>query len=170
MGRGAIYILVLLLWSISARAIDNRYVFKKLNNEDGLTYNTVHDIAQEESGIIWFATKQGLNKYDSYNIRRYYTEDGVGIPSNFITSIFVTKNNRLFVGTDRGAIEYNRRFDRFEPVLFEGNTLPGITTLLRNFRRCCFYWLLPGNLCLSSQTKLGNKIYFASERTNYINS
>ncbi|WP_346854845.1 two-component regulator propeller domain-containing protein [uncultured Draconibacterium sp.] len=128
MGRGAIYILVLLLWSISARAIDNRYVFKKLNNEDGLTYNTVHDIAQEESGIIWFATKQGLNKYDSYNIRRYYTEDGVGIPSNFITSVFVTKNNRLFVGTDRGAIEYNRRFDRFEPVLFEGNTLPGITT------------------------------------------
>ncbi len=129
MGRGTIYFLVLLLLSISANAIEKRYVFKKLNNENGLTYNTVHDIAQEESGIIWFATKQGLNKYDSYNISSYYKEDNVGIPSNFFTSILITKNNRLFAGTDRGVIEYNRRFDQFEPILFEENNLPGVTTL-----------------------------------------
>ncbi|KJF45330.1 hybrid sensor histidine kinase/response regulator transcription factor [Draconibacterium sediminis] len=129
MGRGIIYILVLLLLSISAGAIENRYVFKKLNNENGLTYNTVHDIAQEESGIIWFATKQGLNKYDSYNISRYYKEDNVGIPSNFFTSILITKNNRLFAGTDRGVIEYNRRFDKFEQLLFKGNSLPAVTTI-----------------------------------------
>ncbi|WP_163326073.1 hybrid sensor histidine kinase/response regulator transcription factor [Draconibacterium mangrovi] len=129
MCRGITYVLVFLLLGFSAKAIEKRYVFKKLNNENGLTYNTVHDIAQEESGIIWFATKQGLNKYDSYNIRRYYQEDNVGIPSNFFNSILITKNNRLFAGTDRGLIEYNRRFDRFEPLLFEGNNLPGIRTL-----------------------------------------
>lgn len=129
MGRGVIYLFVLLLLSISADAIENRYVFKKLNNENGLTYNTVHDIAQEESGIIWFATKQGLNKYDSYNIRSYYRENNVGIPSNFFTSVLITKNNRLFAGTDGGVIEYNRRFDKFEPLLFEETNLPGITTL-----------------------------------------
>ncbi|QGY46780.1 response regulator [Maribellus comscasis] len=129
MWRGVTYILILLLWSVAAKAIENRYVFKKLNNEDGLTYNTVHDIAQEQTGIIWFATKQGLNKYDSYNIRRYYKEDDLGIPSNFFTSVIVTKNNRLFAGTDRGVIEYNRRFDKFESLLFEERSLPGVTTL-----------------------------------------
>ena len=128
MGRNFVYIIVLLLCNITVNAFDNRYVFKKLNNEDGLTYNTVHDIAQEESGIIWFATKQGLNSYDSYNIKRYYREDGQGIPSNFTTSLLITKNNRLFVGTDRGAIEYNRRLDRFEALLIDGNELPGVTT------------------------------------------
>jgi len=129
MVKSVTYVLLLILCSLAASPIGNRYVFKKLNNEDGLTYNTVHDIAQEESGIMWFATKQGLNSYNSYNIKRYYQEDNLGIPSNFTTSLLITKDNRLFAGTDRGLIEYNRRFDRFDPILFEEKPLPGITTI-----------------------------------------
>ncbi|WP_319268506.1 two-component regulator propeller domain-containing protein [uncultured Draconibacterium sp.] len=113
----------------NTRAIEKRYVFNKLSNENGLTYNTVKDIAQEESGIIWFATKQGLNKYDSYNIESYYKEDNVGIPSNFFTCLLITKDNHLFAGTNKGLIKYNRRFNNFEPLLFKGSPIRKINSL-----------------------------------------
>jgi len=113
----------------NTNAVETRYVFKKLNNEDGLTYNTVNDIAQEESGIMWFATKQGLNKYDSYNIKSYYKEDSIGIPSNNFISLLVTKDNRLFAGTETGLIEYNRRFDNFNNILYEGKAMSNVMCL-----------------------------------------
>ena len=128
--RNAIYIaIVSLLVSLSSVAFESKYVFKKLNNENGLTYNTVNDILQEPSGIMWFATKQGLNRYDSYRIKKYYKEDEIGIPSNFFTCLLISSENQLYAGTDQGLIVYNRRYDNFSPVLFEDKSLPGIVTL-----------------------------------------
>jgi ligand-binding sensor domain-containing protein/signal transduction histidine kinase/DNA-binding response OmpR family regulator len=121
--------LFFIVFSISAKGIDSPYLFKKLNNEDGLTYNTVHDIAQDSSGIIWLTTKQGLNKYDSYHIKNYYKDDDVGMSSNFLTCLLVNHNNCLFVGSDEGLVEYNRTYDNFSPVTYNGNNLPTIWTL-----------------------------------------
>ncbi len=125
----ASFFLLAFLFSFSGKANESRYVFKQLNNEDGLSYNSVQDIAQESSGIIWFATKQGLNKYDSYNIQKYYSEDSVGLPSNIIQCLLVTKNNRLFVGCQKGLVEYDRKYDRFRPLTFNGEELVNVRTL-----------------------------------------
>ncbi|MGQ8338250.1 two-component regulator propeller domain-containing protein [Sunxiuqinia sp. A32] len=123
------FLILVLLIPYYGNTMDSRYVFKRLNNEDGLTHNTINDITQEATGIIWIATKQGLNKYDSYNIHTYYQENAVGIPSNFISCLLITKNNRLFVGTDQGLVEYNRKFDNFEPITIDGQILGSITTI-----------------------------------------
>ncbi len=117
-------------FTISAKGIHSTYVFKKLNNEDGLTYNTVHDIAQESSGIMWLATKQGLNKYDSYKIKNYYREDDIGLPSNFLTCLLISHNNHLFVGSDEGLVEYNRQSDNFSSVTYQGHNLPMVFTIM----------------------------------------
>ena len=122
-------LLFFIAFSSIGKSIQSKYVFKKMDNEDGLTHNSVFDIAQEESGIIWFATKQGINKYDSYNIRRYYKEDYENVPSNFITCLLITKNNRLFVGTDRGLIEYNRELDNFAPLFYQNAAISNVTAL-----------------------------------------
>lgn len=125
----AYLILLFITFAISAKGINSRYLFKKLNNDNGLSFNSVHGIVQEESGIMWFATYQGLNKYDSYNIKRYYKEDNVGIPSNIITSLLINKDNRLFVGTQEGLIVYDRRFDKFNSVLYSNKKLSHVRTL-----------------------------------------
>lgn len=128
--RNTIYIaIVFLLASVSAGAFESKYIFKKLNNENGLTYNTVNDILQEPSGIMWFATKQGLNRYDSYKIKKYYKEDDIGIPSNFFTSLLFSSENQLYAGTDFGLVVYNKTYDNFSPILYEDKNLPGIVTL-----------------------------------------
>lgn len=126
----AYFFLLAFLFSFSGKANESRYVFKQLNNEDGLSYNSVQDIAQESSGIIWFATKQGLNKYDSYNIQKYYYEDSVGLPSNIIHCLLVTENNSLFVGCQKGLAVYDRKYDKFNPLTYEGTKLPDVKSLM----------------------------------------
>ncbi|MCG8310645.1 MAG: response regulator [Cytophagales bacterium] len=131
--RSVIVLAILyILLSAGESSGKDRYVFKRLNNEDGLSYNTIMDIAQEESGIIWFASKQGLNKYDSYHIKNYYREDSVGLPSNFTTSLLVTSDDRLFIGANQGLAEYNRRFDIFDPLLYDGKNLPAVNTIFES--------------------------------------
>jgi len=55
----------------------SEFIFYKLTNKDGLSNNTVNDIVQDSSGVLWIATKQGLNKYDSYGFTKYYREDQI---------------------------------------------------------------------------------------------
>lgn len=40
--------------------------FAHLTTDDGLSHNTVVDILQDRRGFMWFATAEGLNRYDGH--------------------------------------------------------------------------------------------------------
>lgn len=42
--------------------------FVHIGLDDGLSQSTVFDITQDERGNMWFATYNGLNKYDGYDL------------------------------------------------------------------------------------------------------
>ena len=106
------------------------YMFKKLTNNDGLSYSTVFDICQDSSGLIWFATKQGLNKYNSYDIQSYFTWDYPNLPSNIINDLCLSSDNELYLGTTHGLAKYNREQDDFSSITQDGRSLPAISTVL----------------------------------------
>ena len=43
---------------------DKQVAFRELTVEHGLSQNSVVSIAQDSTGFMWFATQDGLNKYD----------------------------------------------------------------------------------------------------------
>src|SRR4051812_49389997 len=43
--------------------------FTALTGEEGLSSSNVYDITQDEQGFMWFATADGLNRYDGYSFR-----------------------------------------------------------------------------------------------------
>ena len=45
--------------------------FNHLTTEDGLSNNNVYDIIQDKLGFIWFATDDGLNRFDGYDFKIY---------------------------------------------------------------------------------------------------
>ena len=105
------------------------YLFYKLTNSEGLSHNTVHDIVQDSCGLIWISTKEGLNKYDSYTFKKYFSHDYTDLSSDHISKLAVTEDNTLFVGTTSGMAKYNRMKDTFRQLLWEGKRLPGILSL-----------------------------------------
>ncbi|MBL7916947.1 MAG: hypothetical protein JNM96_01025 [Bacteroidia bacterium] len=40
--------------------------FAHLNVDNGLSYNSISCITQDNKGFIWIGTYNGLNKYDGY--------------------------------------------------------------------------------------------------------
>lgn len=48
---------------------------KRLGIEQGLSNNYVISIAQDKQGFLWFATEEGLNKFDGTRFITYYKND-----------------------------------------------------------------------------------------------
>ena len=85
--------------------------FERIGNQQGLSQSTVIKIFQDKKGFIWFATRDGLNKYDGYNftVYRHIFNNPNSISSSNITSISEDNNENLWVGTADGGINKMER-------------------------------------------------------------
>ena len=80
--------------------------FKHLRIEDGLSQSSVHAIAQDRIGFLWFGTEDGLNRYDGYTFTVYRHDplDSFSISDNYITRLLTGKNGDLWIGTFSGGL------------------------------------------------------------------
>ena len=125
-----IYIFIFTISHFNLYAQINSYQFESITNESGLSHNTVYDICQDKSGFMWFATDEGLNRYDGQNLKQYYSQNNAtSLPSNTIPSIVYTIDNFLFAGTLKGLAHYQPETDNFQQILNEGKTLGEIVAL-----------------------------------------
>lgn len=90
--------------------------FRNLSIEDGLSMSTVMDICQTKDGYIWFATPDGLNRYDGYDFKIFKSNPNTSsISDNYITRLLSLPDGSLLIGSNSGSI------DRYYPdkMVFE---------------------------------------------------
>ena len=106
-------ILCLTLFCLPATAID--FTFKHLNTSRGLPNQQVESVVQDQNGYIWIGTRNGLAKYDGYDIEVYYHNEGHEntLIHNFIHALFIDSKQRLWITTENGVGQYNLRTDKF---------------------------------------------------------
>ena len=80
--------------------------WRRFDRSSGLA-GGVYDIYEDRSGNIWFATKNGLQRYDGYRWETFTTEDG--LPDNRVIKVIQTTDGKLWLTTQRGGVV------RFEP-------------------------------------------------------
>lgn len=69
----------------------------RIDQQDGLSSQYIWDINQDDDGVIWLLTFNGLNKYSSNRITSLQqTPDGVSLPNHRWSRIFKT-NHRLWL-------------------------------------------------------------------------
>ena len=103
----------ILAWSAGAQ---RRMDFKIIAGDKGLSENVVNSIVQDKDGFIWFATNDGLNRYDGYSITqyRYDLSEENTLSSNVITALSVDSEGLIWIGTSDGGLNcYNPRNNRF---------------------------------------------------------
>jgi len=125
---------ILLSWILAAIAnhlCAQSYQVRTYLEVDGLPSSTVHDIAQDASGRMWFATRAGITVYDGNHWKTYTVADG--LPSQ---SWFRIKSD------SEGRIWALNQFSRFCLSYFDGedwillpqpddsNDVPAYTTSL----------------------------------------
>jgi signal transduction histidine kinase/ligand-binding sensor domain-containing protein len=95
----------------TTRARDNDIRFDRLSVEDGLSQSAINCILQDRKGFMWFATEDGLNKYDGYNftIFRHDPQDPTSLNDSFTRCIHEDSSGMIWVGT------WNSGLDRLDP-------------------------------------------------------
>ncbi|MBN2667603.1 MAG: hypothetical protein JXR60_00110 [Bacteroidales bacterium] len=123
-----IYLILLIFLLLKGSAQDREYFrtgleiehdyftrFENYATEDGLSDNQVTDILQDHFGYMWFATPNGLNKFDGYEFEVFYNnpKDSASISDNHITAIEEDIYGNLWIGTKNGLNKYNRKSNNF---------------------------------------------------------
>jgi ligand-binding sensor domain-containing protein len=69
---------------ISTAAQQPAYIYRHLTEHDGLASNNVMSIQQDKAGFMWFATDNGLQRYDGARFRIWHHDpaDTASIPSD----------------------------------------------------------------------------------------
>lgn len=100
-------ILTLLVWSstLFLGAADVNYHLRYLTIDNGLPQNTVHAIAKDRGGWMWFATGNGLSRFDGYNFELFQKPL---IPSNLVNAIVESPDQLLWIGTSQGLAYYDQ--------------------------------------------------------------
>lgn len=109
---------ILFLFLLSTfQLIAQSHSVKRLGIEQGLSNNYVVSITQDKQGFLWFATEEGLNKFDGTRFTTYYkndlTQDNQGITGNELNRVYAdTKRPIIWIATQRdglNAYNYNEQ-------------------------------------------------------------
>jgi len=103
------------------------YQYARIGLADGLSDLRIQDIIQDPYGYLWFATLDGLNRFDGYTITNYFADTSINsLPSNSIYSLFTDSKGELWIGTGNGLVKYNysnQNFIRIDTLSRMANTL-----------------------------------------------
>ncbi len=113
---GRFAVLLTLIFAVPCHAAGQPMFFRHITAQDGLSQNTVTAIHQDSLGFMWFATENGLNRYDGYQIIRYHRDraSAGGLPSDFIWQIAEDADGDLWLATvGGGLVRWDRSKDSF---------------------------------------------------------
>lgn len=114
--RFACSLVIICTAHFTAKAQHHVPKFTSLTSMDGLSSNTVTAIVKDRYGLMWFATDDGLNKFDGTDVRiyRHNKKDSTSLKSSDISSLHQDYSGNIWIGTIEGGLHlYNRRKDSF---------------------------------------------------------
>ena len=91
-----------------------------LTANNGLSQGMINGILEDSEGYMWFATKDGLNRYDGYRIKvfRQDPDDPYSLPDNYVTSVSEDSRKNIWVTTlFHGIYIFNKQTERFTEVV-----------------------------------------------------
>lgn len=89
---------------------------------DGLANNIVFDIKQDKDGYIWFATEEGLSKFNGVDFVNYkWTSTLASEVTNYTALRIFCDDSRVYVGTHFGLYIYDTEMDDFRLYKNESN-------------------------------------------------
>ena len=67
------------------------------DTKDGLAGSTVYQLCQDKDGFMWFATENGLSRFDGTHFKNFTVKDG--LPDNEVLQLFADSKGRVWIGT-----------------------------------------------------------------------
>ncbi|UGU15877.1 response regulator [Sinomicrobium kalidii] len=145
--------ILLLLVLFPARSVGQEMEFEKVTAKDGLSHSTVYDITQDDTGIIWFGTREGLNSYNGSKITTYYhdPENEKSINSNQI-NVVENLGSGLYIGTGSGLDKFEPETHSFKHILTKNTG--AVNTVFESGDRTVFVGTAKGLFTIDREEKV----------------
>lgn len=126
MKRISAVIIAIFFINSTLQAQDFSYV--QFTEKDGLPSDIVYDLCQDKKGFIWFATENGVCRYDGTHFKTYTTADG--LPDNAILKVYSSADGTIWV-TPFMYCPYYLSDGRFYPIEVPAEDLPKLTNVIQ---------------------------------------
>ncbi len=94
--------IALLTHAFGPSAQAQELTFRHFTVANGLANNRINRIYQDRKGFMWFATWDGLSRFDGYEFVNYDTSDG--LPNVLINDVTEDKQGRLWVAANDDGV------------------------------------------------------------------
>lgn len=110
MKKTLISVILLLAIVFTTQAQPNSF-FTHYSTEDGLSQNTVMNILQDHKDNLWFATWDGINRFNGYTFKTYKARQGnyISLTNNRVDRLYEDRYGFIWLLT------YDNRVHRFDP-------------------------------------------------------
>jgi ligand-binding sensor domain-containing protein/two-component sensor histidine kinase len=131
-----ITILFLLLFQVNCFAHQQNNFpilnFKPLTINNHLPYPSVFSIAQDDDGLIWAGTTDGLSRNDGYRLKNFFRNPAnkEGLSDNTVTGL-INFNNKIYTSSNEGTSYYDIK----QKKIYQLDTALK-TTINKDFRVC----------------------------------
>ena len=109
------YFAVLFYIAFQTKAQQSPMQFSQLDVHNGLSHNHINSIIKDSKGYLWFATPNGLNRFDGKGIHvfTHNSKDAKSLIDDTINELFIGPYNQLWVKTRLGYNIYNPKTESF---------------------------------------------------------
>ena len=94
-------------WACLGMVRASNYYFHTASVKDGLADNFVRDVVRDSQGYVWFATMNGISRYDGYRFMNFLPQEAGG-KVNDVTTIRETADGTLWAVCAEELFTYDR--------------------------------------------------------------
>lgn len=87
-------------WPLGAAQL----ALRRYNTSDGLANNGVYSIASDPRGFLWFATGEGLSRFDGFGFANQTT--GTGLPHRLVRQVLIGRYGNYWLATPEGLVRF----------------------------------------------------------------
>jgi ligand-binding sensor domain-containing protein len=95
---------------------------RRYTTADGLPNDEINHIVSDSRGFLWFATDEGLSRFDGYSFSNLTTVNG--LPHRMVTRVLVDHRGAYWIGTANGLARFRPELPISSPdrmVVFRPN-------------------------------------------------
>ena len=101
---------IVLAFALSAiPAVATVLPVRRYTTADGLARDSVHCILRDRDSFLWFATGEGISRFDGYGFVNYSVRDG--LPDRDVRSIVQAQDGSFLIATGGGAARFDPNGD-----------------------------------------------------------
>ena len=90
--------------------------FRRLDTPEGLSSSQINNIFRDSRGFVWISTPYGLNRYDGYRVKTFYSNqrDTTTMRDNYCDRIYEAHDGKLWMRQGMGYCVYDPVTETFD--------------------------------------------------------